>query len=284
VGRVRILYLEDDPRDVELVRAALSEGRLESDLTNVTSVLLFERALSGRPWDIFLSDYALQGPGGLQALEIARRLNPEIPFLFVSGSIGEDQAIECLRMGATDYVLKDRLGRLGAAIERALREAADRARGLRVEEELGRLASIVEVTSDFVGICDLAGLMVYLNRAAHRMLEIPDGETVALTPISRYHPPGPRRSSSMKASPLRRATAPGAGRRPFSRGTAARSRHLRSFSRTRMRAATSGICPRSSGTSPIASGRRKFSRRAFGGTRLSRTWECALSPPTISDR
>jgi PAS domain S-box-containing protein len=188
VGRVRILYLEDDPRDVELVRAALSGGPVESDLTHVTSVPLFERALSGGPWDILLSAYAVQGPNGLQALEIARRLNPEIPFVFVSGTIGEDQAIECLRMGATDYVLKDRLGRLGAAIERALREAGDRARGLRVEEELGRLASIVEVTSDFVGICDLAGLVIYLNGAAHRLLEIPDGEAVALTPISRFHP------------------------------------------------------------------------------------------------
>src|ERR1700730_13212044 len=131
---LRILHLEDDVRDTELVQATLEGEGIPSDLTRVESEQDFLVALKRENLDLILADYTLPSFDGLSALRIAQQHSPEVPFIFVSGTLGEDVAIEALKTGATDYVLKMRLARLGPAVNRALREARERAERKRAEE------------------------------------------------------------------------------------------------------------------------------------------------------
>lgn len=133
---LRVLHLEDDPNDVELVRAALEEDGLPSEVTRVETETDFVAALEKDFFDIILADYKLPSFDGLSALTIAKEKRREIPFICVSGTIGEELAIETLKSGATDYVLKDRLYRIAPAVRRALREAEDRSQRKKAEEDL----------------------------------------------------------------------------------------------------------------------------------------------------
>lgn len=133
---IQILMLEDDAADVELTRFALREGGLTFSLTCVSSKADYTRELEQRPPALILSDYSLPGFNGHDALNIARDKCPETPFIFVTGTMGEEVAIETLKSGATDYVLKTRLSRLLPAVTRALREAEERAEHRRAEEQL----------------------------------------------------------------------------------------------------------------------------------------------------
>lgn len=133
-NRLRILNLEDDARDAELNGAMLSARWPECEIVRVDSREDFVRALGGGDFDLILSDYSMPGFDGQSALGIAQEKKPEIPFIFVSGTIGEDAAIEALKKGATDYVLKHRLMRLIPAVDRALREKEERAERERAEQ------------------------------------------------------------------------------------------------------------------------------------------------------
>ena len=123
---VRILLLEDSQIDCELIRERLARALTAFELTQVVLRREFEEALTAGAFDIILSDYSLPGFDGMAALEIAQVLAPETPFIIVSGVLGEEFAIEALKRGATDYVLKQRLTRLPAAVRRALAEAHER--------------------------------------------------------------------------------------------------------------------------------------------------------------
>ncbi len=136
--RVDILLVEDDPIDAELVAARLEEGGLSFSLTRVSDEAAFAAALHERSPDIVLSDYNVPGFDGGAALALCRRVRPQTPFIFVSGALGEDKAVDLLKRGATDYILKDRLERLPSSVERALREARERAELLRIEAERER--------------------------------------------------------------------------------------------------------------------------------------------------
>ncbi len=128
--------LEDDAADAELTRFTLKKGAIPFQLERVETQDEYVRALEERPPNLILSDYSLPGFNGHDALEIARQKCPETPFIFVTGTMGEEVAIETLKSGATDYVLKTRLARLTPAVSRALREAAQRIEHRRAEEEL----------------------------------------------------------------------------------------------------------------------------------------------------
>jgi len=123
---IRILHLEDSPNDVELVRAMLADRRIHCDVKRVETDADFIQAMEREKFDLILCDYNLPSFDGSSALGIARKKCPDVPFIFVSGTIGEERAIECLKIGATDYVLKDRLARLVPSIQRALRETGER--------------------------------------------------------------------------------------------------------------------------------------------------------------
>ena len=133
---IRILHLEDSARDAELVQARLDESGIEREIVRATCKLEFERALSQGSFDLILCDYNLPDYDGLSALEASKKLHPEIPVILLSGALGEDGGVECMKLGATDYLLKQRLGRLGAAVKRALRETEERVKRLEFEKAL----------------------------------------------------------------------------------------------------------------------------------------------------
>jgi PAS domain S-box-containing protein len=126
VRSLRILILEDMASDAELMTYELRLARIDFSYRRVTDREQFLAALDEERPDVILSDFHLPGFDGLEALTQAQAKYPEVPFLFVSGAMGEEVAIESLKRGATDYVLKDRLSRLGPAVQRALREAEER--------------------------------------------------------------------------------------------------------------------------------------------------------------
>jgi len=130
------LNVEDNENDAQLNQAMISARWPHCRLVRVERRPDFMAALEQGGYDLILSDYTMPGFNGLEALALAREKRPEIPFVFVSGTIGEDTAIEALKNGATDYVLKHRLLRLIPAVDRALREAEERAECLRAEEAM----------------------------------------------------------------------------------------------------------------------------------------------------
>src|SRR5258708_13953939 len=123
---VRILLVEDVEADAELKLRELRRTGLNFDAHRVQSESAFLARLSEFVPDIIMSDFSIPGFGGMQALEIARDRASETPFIFVSGTIGEETAVESLRRGATDYVLKTNLARLGPVVRRAIAEARGR--------------------------------------------------------------------------------------------------------------------------------------------------------------
>src|SRR6266568_8149529 len=132
---LKILHLEDNKLDVQLIADLLKTEGMNAAIHWAKNAAEFQAALD-QPTDIILSDYPLPGFNGLAALETARKKSPACPFIFVSGTLGEEAAIEALKRGATDYVLKDRPSRLGAAIRRALKESQENAEHLQAQEEL----------------------------------------------------------------------------------------------------------------------------------------------------
>ncbi len=133
---LRLLHLEDDPTDADLVAATLNEAGLACISKRVDNRDDFTAALNKGGFDLILADYSIPGFDGMTALSLAREQAPEVPFLFVSATIGEELAIDAMHHGATDYVLKQRLGRLVPSIQRALREEEARAERKKAEEAL----------------------------------------------------------------------------------------------------------------------------------------------------
>ncbi len=137
-GRIRIVLLEDSEPDVELVQEALLESGLNISMVSVDTREDFEAELRRHPPNIILSDYWLGNFDGAAALEIAKQVAPGVPFIFVTGGLGEEVVIEMLKQGATDYVLKTRLARLAPAVRRALRETDQRRESQDAEEKFRR--------------------------------------------------------------------------------------------------------------------------------------------------
>ena len=135
---MRILYLEDDPKDAELVQASLEAEGMVCELTRADTQSGFLAFLQQGGFDLILADYTLPLFDGISALRIAQETCPEVPFIFVSGTMGEELAIEALKQGATDYVFKTRLSRIAPSVRRALREAEERSDRLQAEEALQR--------------------------------------------------------------------------------------------------------------------------------------------------
>ncbi|MBD2179632.1 PAS domain S-box protein [Planktothrix sp. FACHB-1355] len=133
---LRILLLEDSLLDAELIYTNLKDAGIDCDLVRVETRGDFVAALEKNTFDLILADYALPAFDGISALEIARTTYPQVPFIFVSATLGEELAIETLKNGATDYVLKQRLGRLGPSVRRALNEAREHAHRLKAESAL----------------------------------------------------------------------------------------------------------------------------------------------------
>jgi DNA-binding NtrC family response regulator len=145
---LRILILEDLATDAKLIESELRKGGIAFSSRRVETREDFFKELRDFAPDLILSDYKLPSFDGSSALSIAKEQCPNVPFIFVSGTIGEELAIDTLKEGATDYVLKDRLARLMPAVSRALREAEERAVRKQIEEQLKKRVKDLEEFHD----------------------------------------------------------------------------------------------------------------------------------------
>ena len=181
---LRILYLEDDPRDAELIQETLETEGVPTELKRVDSEREFVTALEQETFDLIFADYTLPTFDGLSALKIAQKRWPESPFIFVSGTLGEEVAIEALKIGATDYVFKTRLSRLTPSVKRALREAAERThlrhaeRALRRSEAYLAEAQRLSRTGSFGWNVDNG--QIYWSRETFRIFGYAPTETVQI--------------------------------------------------------------------------------------------------------
>ena len=148
---VRVLLIEDMELEAELTCRHLQRHGIAHVAHRVETDEAMRAALRDFKPTIILSDFSLPAFDGLRALDVARECAPEIPFLFVSGTIGEERAIEALRRGAVDYVLKSSLARLGAAVQRALTDAEARAVQRRQERQISRLTGVLRMLSGING-------------------------------------------------------------------------------------------------------------------------------------
>ena len=144
---VRVLLVEDNEDDATLVAIALRIAGFAPDCRRVQDAAALRAALSGAAWDAVVSDYNMPGFDGVEALRIVRAADPELPFVLVSSAIGEETAVQAMKAGADDYVMKGNLARLGAAVERELREADVRREKRRAEAKVARLDRVREVMS-----------------------------------------------------------------------------------------------------------------------------------------
>lgn len=170
---LRILQLEDEPADAEIALRELTRAGLSFSAFRVDARESFVSALRQFNPDVILADYYLPSFDGPTALVIAREHLPDVPFIFVSGAMGEECAIESLHRGAADYVLKDHLGKLPLAVTRALEEAKERSCRRRAEAGLAeseeRFRKIAESMQDALIIADRDAQITYWNHAAERM-------------------------------------------------------------------------------------------------------------------
>lgn len=177
---LRILNLEDNVRDAELTEAMVSARWPHCQFVRAETRQDFITELEG-DLDLILSDYTMPGFNGREALLLAHEKRPEIPFLFVSGTIGEDAAVEALKNGATDYVLKHRLMRLIPAIDRALREVEEITERERAEEAMRqsehKYRELFECMSDAAFLADeRSGKIIDTNRRAEALLGLTRAE------------------------------------------------------------------------------------------------------------
>jgi PAS domain S-box-containing protein len=166
---LRFVLLEDDSHDAELVELELARNDIDVEWRHVARESEFKAALQPVPPDLVLADYTLPGFDGLAALKIVQRTCPDVPFIFVSGSLGEERAIEALKSGATDYVLKDRLQRLPAVVRRALTEARERrerrSAEIALEEQRLLLSTLIDSLPETVYSVDTESRLTVVNRA-----------------------------------------------------------------------------------------------------------------------
>jgi signal transduction histidine kinase len=177
---LRILLAEDSPADAELIAYELRTA-YEPQITRVDNAADMAAALRGGEWDVVISDYYMPGFGALAALKVVRDGGYDLPFIIVSGNVGEDLAVEAMRSGAADYVMKRNLSRLVPALERELREAAVRRTAQRSEQQLLEQSALLQgivnhfpgvvfqVTSEAPGVYRFS----HVSEGSHEVLEVP---------------------------------------------------------------------------------------------------------------
>ncbi len=164
-----ILYLEDNPRDAELLRDKLQQLTMPHELRIATGRAQYEAALAQTRFDLIISDYVLPDYDGFAALTLALDKQPDVPFILISGTLSEEQAVECLHRGATDYVTKQNLKRLVPAVLRALTEAGEHQKRREAEDALRALSSrqeaILVATPDIIMEVDCSKVYTWANPA-----------------------------------------------------------------------------------------------------------------------
>jgi two-component system cell cycle sensor histidine kinase/response regulator CckA len=167
---IRILHLEDNDLDAALVRKLVTAEWPACQITRVSSRFAYSGELQLRQFDLILSDYTLDSFNGFEALALAQQRVPDTPFILLSGTVGEDRAIDAVRAGARDYVLKDQIKRLTAAIHRALKEDEERERRHQAERHNRELAGFINKAREALIVFDLEARITFWNHGAERLL------------------------------------------------------------------------------------------------------------------
>lgn len=179
---IKILHLEDNPNDSLLVQSLLRKSAIKFEYLFSDNEEDFISRLQNHKIDLILSDYQLPDYSGSAALLYAKENYPEIPFVFLSGTMGEDAAIESLVNGATDYVLKSNLERLLSALQKAIRWASDQQSKKMVEKELRKLSRAVEQSPNSIIITDTCGVIEYANPMVYKLTGYQSEDLLGKTP------------------------------------------------------------------------------------------------------
>jgi len=181
---LNVLCLEDSPRDAEIIRELLIDAGYDLKMDCTAVEKKFVSLLRSHRYDIILADFKLPGFDGFAALRWSVEICPNVPFICISGTIGEETAVELLKQGASDYVMKDRMGRLPSAIQRALQEVKEK-QALRKSEE--KFRNLVENTLTGIFITNLQGELLFANIAFCKMLEFDSVEEFKNYGVSRTY-------------------------------------------------------------------------------------------------
>jgi len=187
---LHILLVEDSPDDAELLMAEVRRGKLEETHERVQTAEELKTALKNDDWDIVLADYAMPGFTGIDALAIVREIRPDIPFILVSGTIGEELAVQAMKSGADDYLLKDNLTRLVPSMEQALRNAWNRRQRKQAEEKLAEerilLRTVIDNIPDAIYAKDTALRKILANKADLKNIGLAPSEVIGKTDAEVY--------------------------------------------------------------------------------------------------
>lgn len=202
---LRVLMVEDSDDDVLLMTHALRKGGYEATYERVEDASSMRKVLEKGPWDVILCDFQMPRFNGLDAISLLKEIDRNIPLIIVSGAIGEETAVECMRRGASDYVMKGSLSRLIPAVERELKEAESRGRRRRAEEALKRSelekTAILESMTDLVTYQNRDMTVLWTNRAAAQSVGLTKEELVG----RRCYELWPRGSEPCVGCPVRLA-------------------------------------------------------------------------------
>jgi signal transduction histidine kinase/CheY-like chemotaxis protein len=193
ISPLRILLLEDNSRDAELIQELLEADQSVCEVIRAQTRAEFVAGLEVADIDLILADYTLPSFDGISALKLALAARPDLPFIFVSGSLGEDVAIEAVKIGATDYVVKSRLSRLVPSVQRALREAQERTERKKAEEAFRRsemyLAEAQQLSHTGSFGWDPASGEIFWSHETYRIFESdPTIEPTVQMVLDRTHP------------------------------------------------------------------------------------------------
>lgn len=180
---LNVLIVEDNPNDLELILRALRRGGYDPNYRCVDDAEALESALQAQPWEVILCDYALPRFSGLEALRTIREIHRlDVPFMFISGAIGEEAAVALMRAGAQDFVRKDNFSRVAAAIERELSAVETRRKNRQMDEELEferqLLRQLMAGIPDAIYFKDLQHRYIHLNDAQRLLLNVTSAEEV----------------------------------------------------------------------------------------------------------
>src|SRR5664279_107176 len=179
---LHILLVEDSPEDAQLLVLHLQNHGVVFTCTREASFEGFLAAFTTETWDLVLSDFNLPGTDGMEILKCLRGLDPDLPFILLSGVLDEGAAVAAMRAGANDFVLKGNLARLVPAIEREMKESELRKKQRHFEEELRLLHTAIGQTPDMVVITDPEGTILYANAATEVISGYPRAELLGQNP------------------------------------------------------------------------------------------------------
>jgi PAS domain S-box-containing protein len=190
--KLKVLILEDSASDAELALHELRRAGYEPEWKRVETEPDYLAQLD-QGWEIILADYNLPEFSGLRALQLLREREMDLPFIIVSGTIGEDKAVAAIKTGANDYIMKDRLARLAPAVERGLRDAVERRKSKRAEEDLRQAEENFRRSLDDsplgIRIVSAEGETLYANQAILDLYGYADIEELRSTPVKKRYAP-----------------------------------------------------------------------------------------------